>query len=103
MSKPTVAAWPEAQTKAEVRKVFAEFGCPNPYMPSAGYGSRGAADFIECMYGRYIAVETKKTGAKQTKLQWLFQKGVERRGGTYLLINQHNIDDLRELFWSWEQ
>lgn len=88
----------EAWVKKEVKKIFAEFGCPNPYMPPpAVYGKAGAADFIECMWGQYIAVETKKIGNKQTELQKLFQAGVNRRGGIYLLIYETDFDRLRRV------
>lgn len=86
----------EAWVKDEVKKIFAEFGCDDPYMPPpAIYGRRGGADFIECMFGRYIAVETKRLKKKQTKLQIDFAKGVLKRGGIYLLIYENNLYLLR--------
>jgi hypothetical protein len=92
----------EAKVKEQCRQIFAEFGNDQPYMPApALYGSAGAADFVDCMFGRYIAVECKKKGGKQTALQKLFQQGVESRGGTYLLIDGTNTDMLRELLFMW--
>jgi hypothetical protein len=85
----------EAWVKAQVKKIFAEFGVDQPYMPAAGIGRQGAADFIESMFGRYLAVETKKRGNKQTRLQKEFRDGVVERGGIYLLIYEDNIDDVR--------
>ena len=51
-AKPKSEAW----VKKEVKKIFAEYGCPSPYMPAASiYGKAGGADFIECMFGYYVA------------------------------------------------
>jgi hypothetical protein len=92
----------EAWVKARCKEIFADFGNDHPYMPSANmYGGGGAADFIECMNGYYIAVECKRKGNTQTKLQKIFQEGIESRGGMYLLIYEDNIEDLRNVLAEW--
>lgn len=88
----------EAWVKKEVKKIFAEFGCSDPWMPSASiYGRKGGADFIECIYAHYIAIETKKLGNKPTKLQEEFGAGVRSRGGFYLVIYENNLHELHML------
>ena len=58
--KPEIKS--EAWVKDRVKEIFAQFGNDRPYMPPpALYGSAGASDFIECVYGRYVAIETKRT------------------------------------------
>lgn len=57
------------------------------FMPSASvYGRAGVADFICCMNGRFVAIETKSGTNKQTPLQRRFQDAVESAGGMYFLI-----------------
>lgn len=99
-NKPRSEAW----VKKEVKKIFAEFGCPNPYMPAAAiYGKAGGADFIECMFYHYIAVETKKIGNKLTPLQRKFGQGIAKRGGHYLVVYEYNLIMLRSLFLKWQE
>ena len=98
-AKPKSEAW----VKKEVKKIFAEYGCPSPYMPAASiYGKAGGADFIECMFGYYVAIETKKFGNAQTELHKKFMLGVQARGGTYLLVYESNLQDVREVFNNWK-
>src|SRR5437868_14925245 len=78
--KPEIKS--EAWVKDRVKEIFAQFGNDRPYMPPpALYGSAGASDFIECVYGRYVAIETKRLGCKQTKMQVLFEEHVTEQGG----------------------
>lgn len=94
----------ERMVKVRIKKIFAEFGCSNPYMPSAAiYGRRGGADFIECMFGHYIAVEAKRRGAQLTTLQQDFGMGVQSRGGTYLVVDEENLDQLRYTLACWQR
>ena len=64
-------ATPEGRVKAKVkRRLKAEFGkhCWS-FMPvQTGYGSP-ALDFLLCVYGWFVAIETKAPGKKPTPLQ----------------------------------
>lgn len=88
---------PEAWVKTKCKEIFHSFEIFFPYMPPAnGMGRGGAADFIECVHGMYLAVECKATDGEQTKLQRLFQRKVQSQGGVYLLIYPHNLELLRD-------
>ena len=91
----------EKWVKAQVRALFVAHGVERPYMPSSGIGRNGAADFIECIYGRYIAIETKKKGNKPTELQLLFGAGIRERGGHYWIIYEDGLPFVRDMFNAW--
>jgi hypothetical protein len=87
----------EDWVKGRVREMFVEYGIKRPYMPPpAIYGAAGGADFIECFHGYYLAVETKRLGKKQTKTQEFFMERVRAQGGTYLLVYENNLNELRD-------
>ena len=55
-------------------------------MPSAtNYGEAGIGDFLLCVAGHYMELETKGDGS-QSKIQKLHQEVVEAAGATYLVI-----------------
>ena len=57
-----MARTPESIVKAGVEKVLAEFGAWY-YMPvQNGMGVSGIPDFIACIDGKFIAIETKAPG-----------------------------------------
>lgn len=91
-------ATPESLVKEKVKAVLKKLGVQY-FMPSAGvYGRSGASDFICCMGGRYVAIETKATaGDKPTKLQQLFLDQVRRCGGMALVVSADNVGTLETL------
>lgn len=65
------------------------------FMPSGSmYGKAGAADFICCYKGQYIAIETKAGRGKQTPPQMKFAGDITQAGGVYLLITEFNYTEL---------
>ena len=55
----------------------------------------GVADYLCCAYGRFVAVEFKRPGLKQTQTQHLYEKQVQRSGGIYVVI--HGIEEAEKL------
>ncbi len=47
----------------------------------------GCADALVCFRGKFLAVETKRQGGRQTADQRAFQGQVEAAGGVYLLVS----------------
>lgn len=90
-----MARTPEAKVKDEVKKVLKEFGVFF-YMPmSNGMGVVGAADFLCCYRGKFLAIETKAPGKvnNTTPNQERFLKNVVGHGGYTLVCD--NADDAR--------
>lgn len=55
------------------------------------FGLPGQPDIQGMLDGRWIGIEVKKPGGRQSEKQKKFQKAVERAGGVYLLV-----DDVEE-------
>ena len=56
-----------------------------------GVGNPGGADLIGLYRGRFVAVEIKRPGKKQTPEQLLFASLVRRTGGIYAVI--HSVEE----------
>jgi pantoate kinase len=61
-----------------------------------GYGNSGVPDFLICHKGRFIAVEAKAGTNKPTALQELHLEKIRARGGIALVINETNLDALKQ-------
>lgn len=94
---------PEGKVKAEVKKVIEEFGqhidgfWPVPY----GYGE-SHLDWVGCVNGLFVAVETKKPGEHPTPRQLERIRRVKASGGIALVIdgtdNTTTYAELRNVF-----
>lgn len=62
-----------------------------------GYGNSGVPDFLICHKGRFIAVEAKAGRNKPTALQELHMERIRNNGGIALVINEDNLQELKEL------
>lgn len=67
------------------------------FMPAAnGYGTAGISDIICCGDGLFIAIECKAGKGKTTALQDRFIANVQDNGGVAYVVNETNIEQLRE-------
>ena len=58
------------------------------------YGFKGSADFLGLLpSGRFLAVECKAPGKKQTTEQIEFQKNIETNKGLYILA--YSVEDVK--------
>ena len=62
-----------------------------------GYGSSGVPDFLACHEGHFIGIEAKAGKGKTTALQEDNLKRIRDSGGTTLVINENNINELAQL------
>ena len=87
----------EEYVKKKVRQLLKEAGawyC----MPVGGpYGRRGVPDFLACLNGRLLGIETKAGNNKPTELQKLQLRAIHESGGLALLVNERSLDTLRDL------
>lgn len=85
----------EKDVKAAIKKIFAEFSTWH-FMPvPTGFGMQGVPDFVCCLNGKFLGVEAKFGKNKQSAWQGKQEMGINAAGGTYLLINEDNLDTLR--------
>ena len=81
----------EADVKNEVKKILRRFNCWW-FMPvPTGYGMRGVPDFIICLHGRFVAIETKYGRNRPTKLQQRQLKGIDKADGITFVVDQTNV------------
>jgi Holliday junction resolvase len=91
-----MAATPEKKVKDAVRKLLVEFGIYY-FMPAAnGFGRAGIPDIICCFGGRFIAIECKAGKGVTTALQDRELAAIRTAGGMTMVVNETNIQELRE-------
>lgn len=78
---------PEGKVKAKVTAALKEIGYVWKFMPvQTGYGTP-ALDYLLCVGGRFIAIETKKKGKELTARQELTKAAIEFAGGIVLVVD----------------
>ena len=87
---------PEGKVKARVKKILVDLNAYYTMPHGAGYGNAGVPDFLVCYKGRFIGIECKANGNKPTALQMFNLCEIRRCGGTGLVIDETNVDELRE-------
>ena len=87
---------PEGKVKAQAKRLLDAAGAFH-FMPvSNGMGRMGIPDLICCLQGRFIAVEAKAGRGKPTLLQLKALRQIDEAGGLALVINETNLDYLKE-------
>lgn len=87
----------EAKVKAAVKAVFKQYGVWYAMPVGGQFGRAGIPDFLACVNGWFLAVETKSGRNSPTKLQQLELTGVQMAGGMSLVVNEDNLNDLEAL------
>jgi pantoate kinase len=90
-----MASTPEAKVKKQIRKVLEEMGAYYAMPIGTGYGNSGVPDFLVCSKGSFIGIEAKAGAGKTTALQESHLSRIRGAGGTALVINEQNIDQLK--------
>jgi hypothetical protein len=86
---------PEGRVKAAVNKLLAKYKRVYRFMPvQYGYGE-STLDFLICVNGNFLAIETKTKGKKPTARQRQVIEKITAAGGTALVID--DAADLTEL------
>lgn len=71
----------EAKLKADVKAYLDSLGC-YWFMPvQMMYGVKGTPDFLCCIRGRFVAIETKTKGRKPNPWQERALKAINEAGG----------------------
>jgi Holliday junction resolvase len=86
---------PEKKVKAKVVEILKGFGAYYFYASTGGYGASGVPDIICCYKGRFIGIECKAGKGKTTALQEKNLNNIMTAGGTALVINEDNIEEVR--------
>jgi ethanolamine utilization protein EutQ (cupin superfamily) len=90
-----MAKTPEGLVKKQIMQVLAEHNAYYVTPMSFGFGNSGVPDVIAVVKGRFIGIEAKAGKNKPTALQLKNLKDIQESGGIALVINEHNIDELK--------
>jgi hypothetical protein len=82
---------PEGEVKAMVRKVLDAAGAVRTMPVTRGFGSSGAADFIACVRGKFVCIETKATGSRAAPLQAIYINRVAKAGGVGIVVSRDAV------------
>lgn len=78
---------PEGKVKAKVNRVLSRYKGIYRHMPVPyGYGA-STLDYLICVQGRFLAIETKAPGAKPTDRQKMIINQIRAAGGTVFVID----------------
>lgn len=87
----------EGDVKQEVKKTLERMGAWW-FMPvPTGYGVKGVPDFIVCLNGRFVGIETKFGKNSPSKWQKLQLEKIASAEGLALVVNEENVHELEEL------
>lgn len=90
-------ATPEAKIKAQAKRILADSGAYFFMPPGSGYGRAGIPDIVGCIRTKFFAIECKAGKGKTTALQDRELLAIHAHGGAALVINETNIDTLKEV------
>lgn len=62
-----------------------------------GMGVNGIPDFICCVKGRMLAIETKGAGKKPTPLQQTKIDGINEAGGVAIVVTEDRLESLEKI------
>jgi pantoate kinase len=88
---------PEAKVKKQIRKILETTRSYYAMPMGTGYGNSGTPDFLVCNKGKFIGIEAKAGNNKPTLLQEAAMEKIRQAGGTALVVNETNLDELKEL------
>lgn len=87
----------EAAVKHQIRKILDTTRAYYAMPMGTGYGNSGVPDFLVCHKGQFIGIEAKAGKGTTTALQEKHLADIRAAGGTTLVVNEHNMDQLKEM------
>lgn len=92
-----MASTPEAKVKARLKKHLDAMGIYHFSPFQAGMGRAGIPDVIGCYRGLFVAFECKAGKGKTTALQERELNAIRTAKGLAFVINEENVDNIKEL------
>ena len=85
----------EAWTKDQIKRMLKEFKIWY-FMPASGrFGKAGVPDFVCCVKGKFLGIETKTLGKKPTDIQSACHDKIRNSGGRVSVIDETGLASLR--------
>lgn len=89
----------EGKVKKKVKEALDAMGAYY-FSPQAGaFGRAGIPDIVGCIKGRFFAIECKAGDNTTTALQEKEIAKIRAVGGIALVINEKNLDAIKEVLW----
>ena len=88
---------PEKKVKTKVVEILKGFGAYYFYPVTGGYGASGVPDIVGCYVSNFFAIECKAGKGKTTALQEKNIAQIHAQGGIAIVVNEDNIEDVREM------
>lgn len=95
-----MASTPERRVKNSVVAILKQHGAYHFFPTTFGLGRSGVPDVIICHYGRFVAIECKAGKGTTTALQKRELQRISDAGGVSVVINETNIDVVRDILSS---
>jgi pantoate kinase len=92
-----MATTPEAKVKAKIKKILKDYGVYYAMPIGTGYGNSGVPDFLCCVNGKFVAIEAKAGKGQATALQLKNLSEINKAGGYTCIINETNLDYLKNV------
>jgi Holliday junction resolvase len=92
-----MALTPEKKVKNKVVALLKERGAYYFFPATYGMGRSGIPDVVVCYKGHFIGVECKAGKNKPTALQLRELAAIADAGGSSLIINEYNLNELKEI------
>jgi pantoate kinase len=92
-----MATTPEAKVKAKIRAILKEHNVYYAMPIGTGYGNSGVPDFLCCVNGKFVAIEAKAGKGVATALQLKNLSEINKAGGYTCIINETNLDYLKNV------
>jgi Holliday junction resolvase len=92
-----MADTPEKKVKTRLKKQLDELGVYHFSPFQAGMGRAGIPDVIGCYRGMFVAFECKAGKGKTTALQERELNAIRTARGLAFVINEENVDNIKEL------
>ena len=89
-----MANTPETKVKRKVTDILKKYDAYYFFPASNGFGRAGIPDIIACYCGQFIAIECKAGKNTTTALQRRERGTIEDAGGSALVINETNIEQV---------
>ena len=91
-----MAAKPEVLVKRHIHAALAAVGAFKVNYIGGTMGNNGTPDILACHKGRFIGIEAKAGTNKPTALQIKSLQAIDDAGGLALVVNESNMDYLKE-------
>ena len=92
-----MAATPEKKVKDKVVKILKEHDVYYFFPATYGMGRSGVPDIVCCYKGCFLAIECKAGRNTTTALQDREIQRIRDAGGIALVVNEDNIEEVRNL------